>query len=400
MTARNDSIQNFCDKIKGYHKKKEEEQFYDFTIKDKDGEEIKSHKFLLVSQSDYFAGLFRTNPTASETTFPDFSLDVISKCIDYLYTHEINLIDCNVQNLLMFADFINLTDVSDICIDFINKNIDKSNYCYVINFGDAHGMEELVKAGVLFAVRNFRQCFDDLDEATKEMITRMIATLANRQKQQVTIMTGDQWNINLLGNSLSLEEKVFHACCSSVHETASFRGPSLAINGKLAAGSTHFFYSELENHPWLEVKLPSPVLISSVTVVHRQDCCQERLRNLEVRAGMEPAPEGFTMNDRGQNGNKKLEVNSRCGYFAGPAEWFIPEGHVITFDKPTLAQYITLQILGTEYLQVNGIKINNGSRLEGKGGGRGGGGDCAYLWKNPGYALDNLIICLSFLFLK
>lgn len=191
-------------------------------------------------------------------------------------------------------------------------------------------------------------------------------------------MTGDEWNINLLRNSLSrlslgsLEGNVFHArsssVCSVYEETAgvNVRGPSLAINGVLAAGNT-VFVSQLENHPWLEVKFPSPVLISSVTVFQHQDGFRRGLRNLEVRAGIEPVPDGFTVNDRGQNGNKKLEANSRCGYFAGPADRFIPEGHVIMFDKPTLAQYITLQILDTEHLQVNGIKINKGDLLNYQG---------------------------------
>ena len=76
---------------------------------------------------------------------------------------------------------------------------------------------------------------------------------------------------------------------------------------------------------------------------------------------MEPMPEGFTLNDRGQTGNKKLD--SRCGYFAGPTEGFIPQIHIIIFAKPTLAQFITLQILDTEFLQVNGVKINKGDYI-------------------------------------
>ena len=84
---------------------------------------------------------------------------------------------------------------------------------------------------------------------------------------------------------------------------------------------------------------------------------------MEVRAGMAPAPEGFTAHERGLDANKKLEVNSRCGYFAGPAGRFIAEGHVIVFDQSTLAQYITLQILDAGYLQINGLEINGGDLL-------------------------------------
>ena len=78
---------------------------------------------------------------------------------------------------------------------------------------------------------------------------------------------------------------------------------------------------------------------------------------------MDPVPDGFTAQERGNDANKKLEVNSRCGYFAGPPDGFTVEGHVIMFDRPTLAQYITLQILGTGYLQINGLKINGGDLL-------------------------------------
>ncbi len=183
-------MKNFCNNIKAYHAKRGEEQFYDFTIIDKDGKEIKSHKFLLASQSEHFAALFRRDPTACDTTFTDFSLDMIKKCIDYLYIHEINLTSKNVQNVLVFADYINLTDVIDSCTDFIIKNIDHSNCGHVINFGNAHGINQLVEAGVLSAVKNLKQCcqcFDDVDEFTKEMIIKF----ADRQKQRVTIMTGD-----------------------------------------------------------------------------------------------------------------------------------------------------------------------------------------------------------------
>ena len=77
---------------------------------------------------------------------------------------------------------------------------------------------------------------------------------------------------------------------------------------------------------------------------------------------METVPEGFTARTRGSDGNKKLEVNSPCGYFAGPGQRSA-EGPVIMFDQPVLAQYITLQILEFGFLQINGLKINGGTLL-------------------------------------
>lgn len=115
-------------------------------------------------------------------------------------------------------------------------------------------------------------------------------------------------------------------------------------------------------NPWLEVKLPSPVLISSVTIVNRINGYWERLRNVEVRAGMAPVPEEFTEYERGNTVDKQLAVNSRCGHFAGPASRVIMD-HVIIFEQPILAQYITLQMLDFGYLQVNALKINRGDLL-------------------------------------
>ena len=82
---------NFCNNIRRYHGKKHQQQFYDFTIRDKDGVEVKSHKFILASQCSYFAGLFRIHPNSSETTFADFSLDEIKMCTEYLYTYKVKL---------------------------------------------------------------------------------------------------------------------------------------------------------------------------------------------------------------------------------------------------------------------------------------------------------------------
>lgn len=134
---------NFCNNIRAYHNKREEEQFYDFTIRDKDGVEVKSHKFILASQSDYFAALFRFDSNCGETTFASFSNDEIKNCIEYLYTQNVNLTEENVENVLMFADSINLTDVRGICINYIIKLIDQSNYGHVIGLGYKLQIKEL-----------------------------------------------------------------------------------------------------------------------------------------------------------------------------------------------------------------------------------------------------------------
>ena len=359
MTSRSDQ---FCNNIKLYNKKSEENQFYDFVIKDKDGAEIRSHKFILASQCEYFAALFRSNPNASETTFKDFSIDVIKECIEYFYVLELNLTSENVQDVLMFADYITLGEVIAICTDYIIENIDEKNFASVIGLGDRREMFRLVEAGVFFALRNLTQSIDSFDELTKAMIIKV----ADQQQQIPMKMTTEQWNINQLKKLLMApkEENFFQARGSSVYSgNLNNWDPKLAINGKISNGDCFYFHSQKEMNPWLEVKFPSPVLISSVTIINRKNGCWERLANVEIRAGMASVPDGFTAPERGTDAAKMLEVNSRCGFFAGPPDGFVKDGHVIFFDRPVLAQYITLQLLGAGYLQINGLKINGGDLL-------------------------------------
>ena len=351
----------FCNNIKLYHKKREEDQLYDFVIKDKDGAEIRSHKFILASQSEYFAALFRRNPDASETTIEEFSIDVIKECTEYFYVLELNLTGENVQDVMMFADFITLREVIAICTDYITENIDESNYASVIDLGNSRGMFRLVEAGVLFALRNLTGSIDSFDELTRAMIINV----ADQHQQLPMKMTTKQWNLNRLKKFLMApnEEIVFQARGSSVwQDRLHDLGPKSAIDGEIWK-DRFFFHSDNEMNPWLEVKLPSPVLILSVTIINRKNGCWERLVNVEIRAGMVPVPEGFTAQERGADANKKLEVNSRCGFYAGPPDRFVKDGHVIFFDRPVLAQYITLQLLGAGFLQINGLKINGGDLL-------------------------------------
>ena len=351
---------NYCYNIKSYHERKGEEQFYDFIIKDKNGDIMKSQKFILASQCEYFAGLFRECPTASQTTFRQFSMEVIKICIEYLYTQQVELTGDNVQDVLVFADNINLVDVVDICTNYIIHSINESNFTHVMDLGNKRGIDPLIEAAVFYAIRNQkRKAFDDLTVKT-------IVKVARWQQKRPTIMTSEQWIISQLLNKFvsnpSKPDMVFQTRCSSHYSDAVNYGPQLAVNGKISQASEGFFHSCEEYYPWLEVKLPSPILIKSVTVINRQDSCYERLRNLEIRVGMKPVPDDFTRHAQDHKGNKQLDCNSRCGYFAGPAE-HPREEPVFNFQKPILAQYLTLQIIDKGILQINGLKINGGDLL-------------------------------------
>ena len=91
----------------------EDKHFYDFNIIAKDGSEVKSHKIILASQTQYFGALFRQeNPDSVKLNFPG---DIIKKCVNYLYTEEIDVTGDNVQDVMVFANYVMITEIVKAC---------------------------------------------------------------------------------------------------------------------------------------------------------------------------------------------------------------------------------------------------------------------------------------------
>ena len=116
-------------------------------------------------------------------------------------------------------------------------------------------------------------------------------------------------------------------------------GPQLAMRGR-SRSSVGFFHSKLENRPWLRIQIPV-TKISGVGIINRKNCCGNRLRNLQIRAGMSPSLR-----------------NRVVGFFKGPGR--TGAEHTVTFRHPVVAKYITFQLMGRGYLQINGIKLYRG----------------------------------------
>ena len=79
--------------------------------------------------------------------------------------------------------------------------------------------------------------------------------------------------------------------------------------------------------------------LTSITIINRKDGCGERLKDVEVRAGMSPGLD-----------------NDVVGTFTGPGT--TGGVHTIRFNRKVKASYIVIQIKGTGILQVNGIRFN------------------------------------------
>ena len=129
------------------------------------------------------------------------------------------------------------------------------------------------------------------------------------------------------------------ASASSVYvrETKKW-GPQFAWKGRSHEGYQFYHSTINEFKPWLLIQIPR-VQLRSVTIINRYDCCGQRLKNLQVRAGVNPG--------------LKNEV---VGTFKGPGE--TGKEYLIPFDREVTAEYISFQIMEKGTLQVNGIKVN------------------------------------------
>ena len=127
-------------------------------------------------------------------------------------------------------------------------------------------------------------------------------------------------------------------------------GKQFAIDGKISSTSAGFYCSSLtDTAPWLQLKLVTPQTVSGLEVVNEGDpgWPGERLKMVEIRAGMEPVPDG--------KGMVPLKQNEKVAFFTGPG--VRGKTHKIMFESPVRAQYITLQLTASKYLQINEVRV-------------------------------------------
>ena len=135
---------------------------------------------------------------------------------------------------------------------------------------------------------------------------------------------------------------------SSVFENDTNRfGPQFVLDGVISRTVKEVFHSELEDYPWLQWHLPRQVNMLGITLTTRSDCCGERLRDVQIRAGK---------NSIDKNVKGPLNINEVCGVFSGPGE--TGRQHTITCNKPIAAEYVTIQILDDRaILALNEIRL-------------------------------------------
>ena len=133
----------------------EDKHFYDFEIKCGDNVVVKAHKIVLASQTKYFEGLLRQEETDSVRL--DFSGETVKTIVQYLYTGGLEITGENVQDLLMAANYLLITDLVSHCTKYILWNIELSNCVEILNLADVTSNDQLIQRTLLAISSNIQE---------------------------------------------------------------------------------------------------------------------------------------------------------------------------------------------------------------------------------------------------
>jgi len=148
--------------------------------------------------------------------------------------------------------------------------------------------------------------------------------------------------------SARASSQLTHEHCWETGDETCVWGANWAIDGEIPTEYGRILHSQSSNLPWFEVELNDPSIILNVTINNREDCCGERFKNAEIRAGMTRVPDGTT---------GPLDINTICGTYQGPSV----QGDVIRIDcaSPITAKYVTVQLKDNDAtLQISEIRMN------------------------------------------
>lgn len=76
--------------------------------------------------------------------------------VDFAYTSRIVVQESNVQMLLPAACLLQMTEIQEVCCEFLKRQLDPSNCLGIRAFADTHACRELLRIADKFTQHNFQ----------------------------------------------------------------------------------------------------------------------------------------------------------------------------------------------------------------------------------------------------
>ncbi|KAF0717140.1 ring canal kelch, partial [Aphis craccivora] len=130
----------------------------DIGIETDDGTIIFGHKVVLISVSTYFRNIFTGSNERNIDhiiNIGDLDSTVLQLLINYIYTGEIIITEGNVKVLLSAANFLKLDYVKNVCVEFLQTQLDASNCLGIKAFAVLNDCMELSKSSQTYIKDRF-----------------------------------------------------------------------------------------------------------------------------------------------------------------------------------------------------------------------------------------------------
>lgn len=122
--------------------------------------EIKAHRVILSSISDYFYAMFTNNLAESfksEIEINEIDGNALKTLVEYIYTGNIDLNDSNVFSILNAANFLQLDNVVKYGCDFLSNNLNISNCVSIYRFSEQQSLYQMRNVAYRFLIDNFEK---------------------------------------------------------------------------------------------------------------------------------------------------------------------------------------------------------------------------------------------------
>ncbi|NXF19557.1 KLHL4 protein, partial [Rhodinocichla rosea] len=119
---------------------------------------IPAHRLVLSAVSDYFAAMFTNDVREAkqeEIKMEGVDPEALKALVRYAYTGILELKEDTIESLLAAACLLQLSQVIEVCCNFLMKQLHPSNCLGIRSFGDAQGCSELLKVAHTYTMEHF-----------------------------------------------------------------------------------------------------------------------------------------------------------------------------------------------------------------------------------------------------
>ncbi|XP_055059059.2 actin-binding protein IPP isoform X1 [Misgurnus anguillicaudatus] len=157
------------------------------------------HKLVLAASGPYFTALFSgamSEAHEEEVRIVGVEADVFEMLLEFIYTGCIHVTVDNVQEVMVAADMLQLSDVVDVCGDFLRSHMDPSNCVGVYRFLEQIGCMELLQFTEDYIHVHFLEVCssEEFSSLSKDQLVKLLRSEELRIEDEYQVLTaGMNW---------------------------------------------------------------------------------------------------------------------------------------------------------------------------------------------------------------